>query len=168
MASSPIYAVRLITEHSVGSWIVRRATNSRWSHVDILTPEGFLGARLAGGVQIRPWSYILPSRIAYGILTPKTQGAARQADAWLRQQIGESYDWTAILAMPFGSSWHLEGRWFCSELVAAWADRLGCPLQRRAMQRVSPQDVYESFAIRILDGKKLLDLKKKFGIPNEF
>ena len=32
-------------------------TWSSWSHVDVMTPNGWLGARFIGGVQVRPWDY---------------------------------------------------------------------------------------------------------------
>jgi uncharacterized protein YycO len=161
-------AVRLVTEDSFASWFIRRATNSRWSHIDIVTEGGFLSARIDGGVKVRPWDYLAPTRTAYGIFVPKSADAGREGDAWLFSVIGEKYDWTAILAMPFGADWAFKDHYFCSELVADYAEKCGTPLQRRTTYRVSPQDVYESLEIRILAGRELAALKLRFGIPAEF
>ena len=54
--------LRFVTEKGFTSAAIRWFTWSDWSHVDFVLKDGrFLGARLDGGVQIRPHNYIKPS-----------------------------------------------------------------------------------------------------------
>lgn len=69
----------------------------------------------------------------------------KQTVAWTNSQIGKSYDWAGI--MGFVNPWRKGGdpdRWFCSEICAALAVKLGIvkSIDKR-LDRVSPRDLWE-------------------------
>jgi len=49
--------VRFVDGKGFVSQFIKFWTWGEWSHVDIKTPRGWLGARADGGVQIRKWDY---------------------------------------------------------------------------------------------------------------
>ena len=58
--------LRFITENSIGSALIRWYSFSIWSHVDFLWPtDAYLGARLDGGVRLRPYNYIKPTKQSF-------------------------------------------------------------------------------------------------------
>lgn len=130
---------------SIGSRLIRWFTWSEWSHVDVVMGRQVYGAVFPRGVR---WDSVAAqvqrsTRHEYVDiqLTPEQEQAA---NAWLMDQGGKGYDWTAILGFLFRRNWQDEGRWFCSELVAAALDHAGHPVIKRESWRVSPQALYES------------------------
>jgi uncharacterized protein YycO len=115
-----------------------------WSHVDIKTPTGWLGARSNGGVQIRPWNYCqVKSQETRTITLPPEQELIIMN--WFTSQIGKPYDYLAIAGMPFRKDWRNEDRWFCSELIAAGFQQTNTPLlNTNHLNRVTPRDLYLS------------------------
>ena len=111
---------QFVAEHTVGSALIRWFTQSRFSHVDVVLPDGrLLGARLWGGVRIRPPDYI--KRLARVERVEVDLWGTQKALAFCTSQIGAGYDWRAILAFVTGvrkKSWRTPGAWFCSELAA--------------------------------------------------
>jgi uncharacterized protein YycO len=115
-----------------------------WSHVDVKTLEGWLGARANGGVQIRPWNYtpVIKEEIRYIELPLELEQSLM---AWFYNQIGKPYDFMAIAGMPFRSDWNNDKRWFCSELIAAGFEYINTPLlNAQQLNRVTPRDLYLS------------------------
>ena len=123
------------------SGLIRFFTWSDFSHVDAVLPDGtLLGAR-AGGVKIRPADYLGSAKTArfHVDLTPEQEAAAW---AFLRNQIGKRYDFTAIIGFLFRRDWQRDGAWFCSELIAAaCALAAKFPLVRETKGRVTPRDL---------------------------
>lgn len=69
----------------------------------------------------------------------------KQVVAWTNSQVGKAYDWAGI--MGFVNPWRKGGdpdRWFCSEICAALAVRLGIvsSIEKR-FDKVSPRDLWE-------------------------
>jgi uncharacterized protein YycO len=64
--------------------------------------------------------------------------------AFLRNKIGEKYDWTAYLGFILNSkNYQRSGRWFCSELVYAALQYAGVFLyQNLDAWNVMPRDFY--------------------------
>lgn len=115
-----------------------------WSHVDIKTPTGWLGARSDGGVQIRPWDYttFVCEEIRGIELDPALEA---QIMEWYYSQIGKPYDYTAIIGMPFRRDWNNSSRWFCSEYAIGGCKRFGVDLLKADhLDRVTPRDMYLS------------------------
>ena len=137
--------LRFITETGFSSWAIRWFTWSDWSHVDFVLRDGrFLGARLDGGVLIRPHDYIKPSKFRYAYVEVPDP---RKVYGWATTQVGKPYDWTAIAGFLPRINWHDPHRWFCSELVAAGFEQAGSPIVDRASFRVTPQTAYESVEV---------------------
>ena len=112
------------TERSLFSALIRWFTQSQYSHVDVLMPDGrLLGARLKGGVQIRSPNYAKFSQRAFVSINVGSAAEARFYE-FLHVQVGKRYDWFAIVAfiipiLAHLRSWQRANWWFCSELGAA-------------------------------------------------
>lgn len=90
-----------------------------YSHVDaVLTDGTLLGARLDGGVAIRPADY-LGSEKTLRISLPTTPAQESAFYQFLRAQLGKPYDVIGITDFFDGRDWREPGSWFCSELQAA-------------------------------------------------
>lgn len=131
------------TEDGIGSWLIREWTWWDYSHVDLVLPSGrLLGARLSGGVQIRPPHYKNFSKTLRGTVTlPDEDG--RSVIAAAAAQVGKPYDWRAILNFGLHRDWRNTRSWFCSELVA-WSFEQGhWPLLNPAVprERITPRDL---------------------------
>lgn len=115
-----------------------------WSHVDIKTTRGWLGARSNGGVQIRPWNYCSYNNEEIRQITLPEEKEL-QIMEWFRQQIGKPYDYLAVAGMPFRKDWRDDTRWFCSELAIAGFEQAGINLLNiERLNRVTPRDLYLS------------------------
>lgn len=136
---SLLNAIRLqySTEAGIGSAIIRWWTDSQWSHVDAVLPDGrLLGARpdypvrqsdgtMQTGVQIRPAGYApFSEKLVVEIATD----AADAFYAGLRCQLGKPYSWGGVLDFVFDQDGDviMPGRgWFCDALVLAVAECKG-------------------------------------------
>lgn len=124
-------AIRLqySTESGIGSALIRWWTDSRWSHVDAVLPDGrLLGARpdypVGGqtGVQIRPANYAaFTGRLVVQVET-EAAGAFYLA---LRRQLGKPYSWGGVLDFVFDQDGDIiaPDGWFCDSLLIACAAR---------------------------------------------
>ncbi len=123
------------------SAIIRRLTQSPFSHVDIMLPgEGLLGVsgsdrslKDPGGVVIRPfdcWPYLHPPKVAKARCSQET---ARRAIEWGRGQLGKPFDKRALYAFlrdraglpKVGREWRDPDMWFCSEFALRAAEVAG-------------------------------------------
>ena len=155
---------RLIIQYSTSTvWqseVIRRLCHSPFSHVDIVLPEGLLGASGPdphsralvkgmivpdpGGVQIRPnppWAYLSPAKQVV-IRTPHAERVIELA----KQQIGKPFDngalYNFLSSDPGDRNWREQDKWFCSELVI-WACEVAgvFPWSLAALKnRISPAD----------------------------
>lgn len=115
--SSGLLISQFSTDDSFGSATIRYFSNGTVSHVDLVLPTGeLLGARLKGGVLIRPANY---HKFTYtkrlGVVVPDIEAAYEFA----LKQVSKPYNWKAILDMslhrsrPFTPN---QSSWFCDEL----------------------------------------------------
>jgi hypothetical protein len=113
---------------SMDSWassVIRRVCHSPFSHVDIVTPDGLLGASDPGGVQMRPFDYqkFTIRRRARMECIP---GLPEKIIETAKTQIGKPFDQEALHAFLAAGSTHVPRDWrdpkgwFCAEL-ATWA-----------------------------------------------
>lgn len=141
--------LRFITEAGFEASFIRWWTWGEWSHVDYILPSGsLLGARLSGGVQIRPNNYCTPTRE----MIAEFKMPASAVQAWhdaLISQIGKPYDWLALVGMGVRRDWRNPDRWFCSELIQWASEKAGYPLLNVGPEiyRVSPRDL--ALAVRL-------------------
>jgi hypothetical protein len=113
------------------------------AHVDAVLPDGtLLGARLDGGVAIRPPNYIAMTRRRVVALNT-TQAQDDGFYAFLRAQLGKPYDIEAIAAFAVERDWRQPDSWFCSELQARALEL--CGFFRRALansaNEITPRDL---------------------------
>lgn len=89
-----------------------------FSHVDAILPDGrLLGARLDGGVAIRPAGYAKFNRV-FRVDIPCTDEQERTFYNFLSLEVGKPYDKEAIAGIVLGRDWHDPSAWYCSELIA--------------------------------------------------
>lgn len=118
------FKIRFITEPDWISGAIRTVTDSQWSHVEIVLPDGYLGAHYPSGVQIRPLGYCQPLRERrYQI--PVSDAALGQMLAFAHAQVGKPYDTEDIFGILLQKNWENQSAWICSELVAATAEAGG-------------------------------------------
>lgn len=98
------------------------------SHVEALMPDGksYLGARVDGGVQLRPVGYDkatirkqadgTPMELLLSLDAMPNQNAAFYA--YLTSQIGKKYDWLSIVGFVVPDHFHLTNHVICSALQA--------------------------------------------------
>lgn len=128
--------------------MIRLATWSWCSHVDVEAPDGGLvGAMPGQGVVRRPAPFDVGRVERYALdLEPETE---RQVRAALAGQIGKPYDWPGILGWALRRDWQDTDRWFCSELIAWAFAQAGHPLLRAAdVWRITPRDLLLSPLLR--------------------
>ncbi len=136
MTQAGVLKFQFSTQDGAGSALIRYLTDSQWSHVDIVIPAdiclrfgepiatryGLLGARMAGGVQLRGPSYAKFTRtLTLGCRVPDVQAGY----AFAFRQLGKPYDKGAILDFFLHRKRAFtpdEPKWFCDELAytAAW------------------------------------------------
>jgi uncharacterized protein YycO len=139
-----IVTIQLVTEDSFASKLIRYFTNSEFSHVDLVMPDGgLLGARLDGGVQIRPDNYAKFTKLArFNIDLPADTAA--KLFIFATAQVGKKYDSSGIINFfTQNRNWREDDSWFCSELIAAAFEHAGYPLFNPFVvaERITPRDL---------------------------
>lgn len=96
-----------------------------YSHVDTVMSDGsLLGARLDGGVLIRPANYLATEKVLR-VDVPSSPSQDAAYHTFLMAQLGKPYDKEGILGFVFGRDWRDPNAWFCSEMVAAGLEACG-------------------------------------------
>ncbi len=153
----PVDEVRLrfSTESNIESLVIRWFTHSSWSHVDFVMPNGkLLGARLKGGVELRPPGY---ARFSRSVDATITTPIAAQIYEFALDQIGKPYDWKAIVGFAIDRNWEDNSSWFCSELVAAACKKCGLIIVNSCanVDRITPGDLALSPVMQFQSVKNL-------------
>lgn len=128
-------------KRTLGSWLIRLATWSRWSHCAVLDGDHVIDATFKHGVARRrmaDWSAEYPEQCVLHVPVPAEQAAKE----WLRQQVGKAYDWSAVLGFITRADWADDESWFCSELVEAAIRAGGRHRVRADVSRVTPELVW--------------------------
>ncbi len=149
---------------SIGSFFIRWGTHSDFSHVDIITPDGYrFGARtdhpvpvfpndsLAGdtgyhaGVQKRTMNYATFTKDVR-LIIPCSFAEAEQAYEWLYAQTGKPYDSTGLFQsfiLNRRRDWRgNEDSWWCSELATVFVEKAGFPICRCPANGMAPNDAF--------------------------
>jgi len=124
---------------TLGSWLIRAFCWSRWSHVSVLYERSHVvDATLThGGVRLRRLAELLDEASAVEWVEVDLPDEAA-ASAFMAQQLGKRYDWTALVGIVLRADWADPSRWFCSELAAAAVQAGGRRLLREDLARVTP------------------------------
>ncbi len=155
------FDLRFISEGSILDGIIEVVEGgSMWSHTEIIIPDGrYLGARIKGGVQIRPADYCKVKREErYSI--PVEDAQYEQIMDFAHAQIGKPYDYEDIIGIAVQADWHNLNRWICSEFVAASAEAGGLYLLNvipKLTYRITPEELHLSPSLRG-------NLKYSFGV----
>ena len=136
------------TEDSFGSAVIRWFTWSKFSHVDLVLPDGsLLGARLNGGVQIRQPGYAKFTKTARYYVEVEN-GREDMLYKLARLQVGKPYNTKAIIAFAF-KDYPIAGgeSWDCSELQIWLLLKIGVKalnLNPEHVNRITPADLLMS------------------------
>ena len=127
---------------SIGGAFIRLFTFSKWNHVAIEYNGRVIDSTTANGVSE---SSLYDFNQRYEKVEVVEVKDVNQFAAWnfAKSQLGKSYDWTAIVALPFRERWQRDNKWFCSELVAASLFAGGRRF-RVESGRVTPRDLWIS------------------------
>lgn len=133
---------QFVTEATLGSWAIRFGTHSDFSHVDVVLPSGdLLGARSAGGVQIRKPDYTQFSLIRR-VVIPCSDDEGQAYYEFLRAQVGKPYDWKGVVGFAVNRDWRATDCWFCSELDIAAKEVAKIIKVATPASRITPNDDY--------------------------
>lgn len=124
----------------IASWLIRVACWSRWSHVAIIEDdEHVIHSTFWGGGVHRTtiWQMLGDyTEIEFTDIPVPDEVAAM---AFLRDQLGKPYDWTAIVGMVMRRDWAEVDSWFCSELLEACLRAGGLTRFRALLSRITQQ-----------------------------
>lgn len=138
---------------------IRRGEDGFWaSHVEALTPDGFLlGAHQEDGVQKRPKDYDKGTwALELYIEIPATETQTQRFYDFLHSQIGKPYDMHAILAIAQGALTGMatlsvgteQPSWICSALIVAGLLVAGVIKSAPSTVRLTdPRDVVQMAAV---------------------
>lgn len=131
--------------------IIRKATNSRFSHIDVVIPKKFqpfigednylLGSLPFLGVHFHKLSYALEENYTLNVTKEQYFGFFES----LNKRLGDDYDYIGVLtylpAKWLKRDWSEEGKWFCCELIAKCLNENGIKINNFNPGRVSPEDI---------------------------
>lgn len=117
--------------NSLADLAIRAFEGGSASHVGIRVGDTVThSAWLQGGVKRQCMAEFLDGRMAVQEI-PLSLPNPEAADAWLNEQIGKPYDWTALLGFVLWRDWSDDDRWYCSELAGAYLIEGGATLAGR-------------------------------------
>src|SRR4051812_6414130 len=109
--------LRFACEDGLPSHLIEFYGHGHWSHVDVVMNDGLLlGARIKGGVAIRPADYGHFIRTSE-IRLPCDDATAARYMALVTAELGKPYDTVGIVGFAAGRDWRSDSSWFCSELA---------------------------------------------------
>ena len=121
---------------------IRAVTWSRWSHVAVVFGTEAWESRAATGVQRIDYVDAVAGLRNADVCYVRCNDI--KARAFLMQQWGKPYDWTAPLGIFLHRDWQEPDSWFCSELAAAAALAGGTVIVNKPGNRITPEDLYNS------------------------
>jgi len=93
--------------------LIQLATFSKWNHVALQVGGIVYEADMKGGVRMVRLKDFLAMWSETQCLDVYVRDQAATI-RWLNQQLGKPYDFMAILALPFRTTWQHPHKWFCS------------------------------------------------------
>lgn len=135
--------IRCIAESGIISEAVEFRSLSDFSHVEFILPEGYLGSRLNGGVQIRPFDYCTPVREAILSIVLDPEDEARVL-SWAKAQIGDSYGWRDVVDVAVNEEVLAPKGMDCSHFVAKALDQGGFRVTRKPFPEITPADHFNT------------------------
>jgi uncharacterized protein YycO len=113
--------LRFVAHPGIFDALTKFAQYGFWAtHCEIVVDGGYLGARLDGGVRVRPVDYDAGKFSREEIVAvPATDVQERCFLEFAFAQLGKPYDWSAIAAFYVSRDWQDDRAWWCSELTGA-------------------------------------------------
>lgn len=127
------------------SRLIRLQTRGRYSHVGVLTEEGYvIEAWHIGGVCFNAHLGMVHAEntpVDIYRVPGLTRGHNAEILQWLKQQCGKGYDYRSVARFISRREQSAEDRdrWFCSELVMAAFNHAAFPLLTCPAWKVSPE-----------------------------
>ena len=115
--------LHVINERNPGAAAIRWFTKSKATHIEFcikpgeFTPGGYLGARIAGGVALRPWGYCNDVIDEWFGAVACTSEQEKKVIEFAISQLGCWYDLTDILGLITNTNLAFPRTWICSQLV---------------------------------------------------
>ena len=135
--------IRCIEESGIVSDLIDFRELGTFSHVEFILPEGYLGSRLNGGVQIRPFDYCTPVREAILSIVLDPEDEARVL-SWAKAQIGDSYGWRDVVDVAVNEEVLAPKGMDCSHFVAKALDQGGFRVTRKPFPEITPGDHFNT------------------------
>lgn len=133
--------VRLVQDVGITARFICWWTWGRWSHVELVTKNKMaLGARLKGGVAVRPLDY---AKIKSELFIEIQVNDIEKFWQFANSQLGKPYDWKALLGLGIRANFaNPPNKWFCSEFVFSCFQNVNKPiLESHYAYRLSPRDI---------------------------
>jgi len=113
---------------------------SQWNHVAIERDGIVIDSNAGVGVAV---SKLDDFKKRYTKTQLVKAGCPNEDAAWtfIKRQVGKSYDYRALLGLPFRRNWQHDSKFFCSELAALGLIRGGRKMKLPA-GRVTPRDLW--------------------------
>lgn len=125
----------------IGSWIIRKLTFSRWSHVAIVDGDTVIEA-VWPRVRRIPLSHLLETHRDHEFAEIDVEFES-VALSFAASQIGKRYDWRALFGMLTPTrDWERSDEWDCAEFAAADINAGSRRPIFRDEYRVTPQMLY--------------------------
>lgn len=128
----------LCRSKTIGSLLIRLVTWSDWSHVAVVDGDEVIEA-VWPRVRVSTLDSLKKKHHAVVMVEFPVE---REAEfiAVVRSQLGKPYDLLGVLGLGWHRNWQEEDAWWCSELPAWAAAKIGAPLFRaEAVHRIVPQ-----------------------------
>lgn len=120
-------------------FLIRQATWSEYSHVDVVMPDGRLLGAHTDGVKLLLPTYQPVAKVCYLGFDYLTEQQEADCLKFYRDQVGKPYDYGAVLGVLAHHDWRNMSSWFCSELAFAGPAFAGRPLLNEAhVNRITP------------------------------
>ena len=119
-----------------GALLIRAFTKSRYSHVSISVGGFVYEAKMFTGVTCKTKA---PKPAKTLILHGLNEDHIK---AFLKQQVGKKYDFTALANFISRRDWQETSSWFCSELVAMALKVGGLDKFEKEVYKISPGYLY--------------------------
>lgn len=126
----------------IGSWVLRTALFSEWSHCGIVMEDGktVIEASSKHGVVETPIEKF--TRYGQWAIQEVPVPIPEAAYAAARAQLGKGYDWLGLFGLAFSREWHNTENWFCSEFVQHCKVNGGLNDLRYDQWRITPRDLW--------------------------
>jgi len=144
--------LRCIEEAGIASDLIDWKEGGKFSHVEFILPEGYLGSRFNGGVQIRPFDYCNPVREA---IMSVELGVEKESAilTWAKAQIGDSYGWKSVVDVAVNEDLFKPSGLDCSQFVAMSFSKGGFFICRKPFPMITPSDIYNCMGLLLESGK---------------